>query len=462
MNTAHPYQELNLDEIIEITASDAAHAPDLREQGKGLKMLADKLDESVNFLIAARAGAESGFEGISAQKMLHRTTRLVARGSEGHASLRGQPDVFFAISNQAEITHQRMLELRSERDDKLASSPAGEHESIREKYTHEARDYMRETTSGYVDSLRSTDWMKSYSGPRQPRDGEGEGPKGFMDHTTPGPSLGQSGTDFGPSLQNGTALVGPETHNSQQNVATQPRPQPSTGMGMVGFGMNQSGKNKSKNKKKRRDETVQTESTEFQPRQQVVPPVIGARDTAGDVREQGPTHRGDGLLPPVIGTRPTPMWAPGMSGARPAPARSASAVPRTPSSRPNAPSKTFGNTGAGARAVPSRPHPAEGRVFRGGNGTPQRPAEPEYTRQPKLRHGDGDNPNRAVIRNSRALTPEPAPTAKPAETPAHPEWRPERPVVAAVIRNRRPTETVEEHDHDPGPYLTHYNLGRSA
>ncbi|HZE39130.1 MAG TPA: hypothetical protein VE172_10005, partial [Stackebrandtia sp.] len=194
------FRDLGLDDILEITANDAAHAPALREQGKGLKKLSDQLDASVTAALAARAGIEGRFEGASGQELHHRATRLVERGSQGHAALREQPGVFFELSDQAEVTHQRVLELRDERDAKLAHAPHGDHTEIRSTYDEHARQYMRQTTAGYVRSLRRADWMRGYTGPRVPRDGESNGPKGFAEHNTAGPSL----SHVGPTLQSGS------------------------------------------------------------------------------------------------------------------------------------------------------------------------------------------------------------------------------------------------------------------
>ncbi|HZE38938.1 MAG TPA: hypothetical protein VE172_09020, partial [Stackebrandtia sp.] len=100
------------------------------------------------------------------------------------------------------------------------------------------------------------------------------------------------------------------------------------------------------------------------------------------------------------------------------------------------------------RAVrPVAEHSAAGRVIRGGTpGEPHRGEPTEFVRKPKDRHGDPDTPNRAVIRNSLAL---------PVAPPTPPEPAP----AAGVVRARRHVEP-EPLDHDPGPYLTNYNLGR--
>ncbi len=469
MDTAHPYQGLTLDEIIEITASDAAHAPDLREQGKGLKMLADKLDESVNNLIVARSGAMDGFEGDSAQKMIYRATRLVVRGSEGHTAIRAQHQIFFDLSDQTELTHQRMLELREKRDNALANAAPEERKEIRKKYTVEARDYMRETTSGYIQSLRSSDRMKWYTGPRVSRDGEAGGPNGFEDHTTTGPTLGQTG-DNGPVLQSGTAVISAEVQvGPAQGTGGTTGVHNGTGLGLFGAGTSAGAgrkRKKSSKRNKRQEPAGATErggTSQFMPHRDVVPPVIGAHN-AGESDQAGPAQRRDGLVPPVIGAR-GPMMGTGMHGMA-APSQSGGGqTPRTPTpwssvARPSAP-KTIRNSGAGTRAAVVRPQPAEGRVIRGGVGRNlAAPERTDFTRQPKERHGDPDNPNRAVIRNSRALVPEPAPSPRPVARSSHPKWEPESPVVEPVIRGSE--ADTQEHDHDPGPFLAHYNIGRNS
>lgn len=468
MNTGNPYQELDLDQIIKITASDAAHAPDLREQGKGLNLLADKLDESINNIAAARAGAMDGFEGDSAQKMIYRATRLVVRGSEGHTAIRDQHHIFFGLSDQAEVTHQVMLALRDERDKALANAAPEERKEIREKYTVEARDYMRETTSGYIQSLRSTDRMKWYAGPRVSRDGEAGGPNGFEDHTTTGPTLGQTGEN-GPMLQSGTGVVSAEVQvGPAQGTGGTTGVHNGTGLGLFGAGTSAgSGRKRKKSSKrdKRQESAGATEpsgdNSQFTPRRDVVPPVIGARD-AGEAPGPGPgpTHRNDGLVPPVVGNR-GPMMGMGMHGAAGASQPGGSQAPRTPAPqsptvRPPEP-RSIGNCGAGVR-VPPRPQPAQGKVFPDGAVRKLvKPQRADFARQPKQRHGDQDNLNRAVVRNSRALAPEPMPPPRPVERSTHPQWKPEKPVVEPVIRGA----DVEDYDHDPGPFLAPYNIGRN-
>ncbi|HIV58188.1 MAG TPA: hypothetical protein H9902_09555 [Candidatus Stackebrandtia faecavium] len=463
MNTGNPYQELDLDQIIEITASDAAHAPDLREQGKGLKLLADKLDESVNNLAVARSGVKDGFDGDAAQKMVFRATRLVVRGSEGHVAIRDQHQIFFELSVQAEVTHQRMLELREERDNKLSNAAPEEHEAIHKKYTVEARDYMRETTSGYIESLRSSERMKWYAGPRVPRDGEDGGPNGFEDHTTTGPSLGQNG----PILQSGTGIISAEVQvgPSQSGTGGSTGVHNGTGVGLFGTGTAGSSRKRKKSAKGDRRQqhagaTGSSEDSPFTPRRDVVPPVIGARNS-GESAGGGRARRTDGLVSPVLGGR-GPMMGMGMHGMTGASQPGGGQAPRTPTPqspkvRPPEP-KSIGNSGAGTRA-PARPQPVRGKAFP--DGAVRRlimPERTDFTRQPKLRHGDEDNLNRAVVRNSRALTPEPERQPRPVERSTHPQWKPEKPVVEPVIRRT----DAEDYDHDPGPFLAHYNIGRNS
>lgn len=486
MNDEHPYQELGLDEILQITASDAAHAPQLREQGKGLKALADRLDKSVDAMLLARASAETGFEGRSASELHERATGLVTRGSEGHAALRDQPEIFFALSDQAEATHQRMLELRGERDAKLEQAPPDERAGIRESYTVQARDYMRETTSGYVKALRRSDWMTGYNGPRVPRDGEAGGPKGFVDHNTPGPSLNgfDIGGGGGPQLQSGPTLA-PELGNNLNNGGTGHGPvlkqQSWIAFGSVGV------KNGRNPKKKRKDTERHDGKTDFDgpvkrdvlppvigsrpepemaavepapaPRSDAtVPSVIGSRESAIAAEQREPLPRNDGLVSPVIGMRPGMMGGMGMGpmvgGGAPAPQGSA---PSRPQPAPVVRRSFATNTAAGVRSAgqpqPQLQHSAEGRVFRSepAPGAPETvrddgpAASAPYTRAPKPVHGGPDNVNRAVIRNSRAFARPPADESPSRETEPEQQWR------------RAP----EEPEFETGPFITHYNLGRS-
>ncbi|ADD40586.1 hypothetical protein [Stackebrandtia nassauensis] len=473
---------LNLDEILEITGTDSAHSDELRRQGAGLKALSDKLDESIGAMASANNGVESTFDGASARALMESMLTLMRRGSEGHQALRAQPDVFFNLSAESNATHRHMLALREEREDWLdrwRRNPAdpkvlakfggkagadGMYHAIRDEYDVEARQFMRRTTGGYVDSVKSLQSMQPYDGPRLPREDEANGPRGFRDLTTAGPSLGTRGAvDSEPTLQSAATLV-PEATSAQGPAQAQVRqPIMTTDMGMLGAGGPKPPKAK---KKDRKDDDKDENRNSLEPAtQQTTAPVIGSREgTAAENRETTPVQRHDGLLPPVIGARPGAIGVTGRAAGVPGGGK-----PTPPP--PQVPRRTFTGNVSGVRAV-ARQYPAEGRIFRGGTtdggGGQERPA-PGYTRQPKAVHGDTDNPNRAVVRNSRAFGAEAAPppvepqpfepTAESSRPSSEREWQTSRPVVAPVIRSR-PHVEPEEVEHEPGPFLTHYNLGR--
>lgn len=551
MSEPTSYDGLSLEDIMEITAADAANSGAIKDQAHEARRLATQLSEAqksfehafgrINGSIEDQAQPVAGdrlmrsaFAGETADATKNQTVTLFWTTGAGRVGIEAQPRVFEELGHTVTSTHTAMAGIKSERDqwiDLLATDPddpqlqakygpgadpAALKTAINADYDGQARDHMQSVANGYLALVNELPEVQVYQGPRAPgpdesggedgggyrnhaSGGDGDTSRGDNLHSRPGPSLSRysggtthttsdpgratpySPVEFpdyrsGPDLQSGL----PQTVTPTPNIPSGPAVPTGPGPG-----------------------------NPFIPNPQVIPPVIGSRGPTGGIRQSTspgnnalrPASRG--LVRPVIGERigkfntvetgrgataratPPPNSSRGANrsasktgGSRPVLGRSrqagtrGAAKPAPVRLKQNSvpkPTKTFGSTRAGVRAAPRPPQETTGRVI--GRRAGQQPSAPktvvqrEFGRAPKSLHGGQDGLNRPVVRNSRALTSAPEATTKPAaarrdrepETTAN-EWFDTSKLVPPVIRGHRPVEDV---DHDPGDFITRYNLGRN-
>ena len=511
------YDSLSLDDIHVISAADDAHACEIDEQADASRDLIAAVNAALDRLGRAHrhisqedleqvskaltvdgkrreakggianlvAGAGAAFEGESARAAIDRVTKLHDTSGAGRDQLDAQPQTFSVLSAQVRRTHSRLSQLRDDRDawlkfaranpndPQLAAEfgtggwwnpdPAQVATAIGDRYDTDARDYMQSNTDEYLRQAASLGAPDIYDGPRTPRGGTGghggtggdAGPAGNGHHSASGPSLRPNALDTStvsapdgyshhPDLASTPSLQGPVTMAPAPAAPTVP-----SGLGAGGV---------------------------FTPPLPVVPPVIGARGTTTPAiapRTPALAPRAAGVTRPVIGERAGKAINAFGRPQRPVvrPTRPANPLARPPRAtpRPEEPttrtrplsSEPFGTNESrpGVRAAPPRSTPPAGRVIRANRASAE-VTRPEFTRAPRAAHGGADSLNRAVIRNSRALSApaqQPRPPAPPTEEETvEPVWNTTPHTVRPVIR----PGTTDTTNQDPGPFLTRHNLGR--
>lgn len=522
MHEPTEFDHLTLDEIHKLTAADRDNAPGIDNQADAAQKLARKVSDSLDGIFSARSRIEGGsaesasgtdgwkavgkvFTGTAASTTFSHISKLTDRTSSGHQAMANQSPVFNDLATHARNSHSNMDSLRTSREAELAAlqadpdrdTPAA-REAIVTKYNTKARQAAKADKNTYQQHAQRIQPIEKNS--------KKNTKKPWVDHTVPPKEQGTGLPKGGPpKLQtmtlhdSKTADVKPHhggnghhggNHNGNQN-GPQGKPH-----------LHQNGPHKLGGKPRGGvNESVRTPQPRSVPRTQfsqarpVTEPVIGQRantNTFG-VAQSSPntassaspsnttTTANSGVVPPIIGGRG--RAAAMMPGAR-APHASTPAVvatgkppnPKSKSIGTPAPTKTFLTSGAGVRWSISPAITAAGRVIgvRGKAQTTRGPAiKPiAFRRSPRQTHGGQDGLNRAVVRNSRALPAQDTPSAstkrvlKPNgpnrnEPRSDAEWCDTSRAVPSVIRGARANPVAgEAAEHDPGEFLTRFNLGR--